>query len=115
MRTKTCGEIESEFYFKKRILYLFHTMNVRLYKKCSKTHELEDRLHLYNTALGSFTYHIKVEYKCLDQFLINLTLLISIRQFFEVLKQRHFKNITCRNLSRKVKAHLFKNNYILLC
>ena len=115
MRRKTCGETESEFYFKMRILYLFHTMNVRLYKKCSKTHGLEDRLHLYNPALGSFNYHIKVKYKCLDQFLINLTLLISIRQIFEVLKQRHFKNITCRNQSRKVKAHLFKNNYILLC
>ena len=38
--------------------------------------------------LGPFNYHIKVKCKCFYQFLINLTLSISIRQIFKVLQQR---------------------------
>ena len=42
-------------------------------------------------ALGPLNYRIKSKCKHLYQFLINFTLSISIRQIFEVLKQRRVK------------------------
>ena len=63
-------------------------MNLWLRKNSSKTQELENLCDLYTPSLGSFNYHIKVKYKYVYQCLINLTLSISIRQIFEILKQR---------------------------
>ena len=56
-------------------------------KNCSKIQEFENRYDLYTSPLGSFNYPIKGKRKCLYQFLIRLTLPISIWQIFEVLKQ----------------------------
>ena len=66
-------------------------MNVWPCKNCIKTQERENRRDLYTPALSLFNYHTKVKYKCLYQFLINITLSISIRQISEVLKQRPFR------------------------
>ena len=63
-------------------------MNIWPCKNCIKTQERENRRDLYTPALSLFNYHTKVKYKCLYQFLINITLSISIRQISEVLKQR---------------------------
>ena len=65
-------------------------MNIWLCKNCIKTQERENRRDLYTPALSLFNYHTKVKDKCLYQFLINITLSISIRQISEVLKQRQF-------------------------
>ena len=75
-------------------IYFVQQMNIWLCKNCIKTQERENRRDLYTLALSLFNYHIKVKYKCLYQFLINVTLSISIRQISEVLKQRH--NSTCK-------------------
>ena len=64
-------------------------MSFWLCKNCSKIQELENRRDLYTPALGPFNYYIKGKCKCFYQFLINLTLSISIWQIYEVLKQRH--------------------------
>ena len=66
-------------------------MNIWPCKNCIKTQERENRRDLYTPALSLFNYHIKVKYKCLYQFLINITLSISIRQISKVLKQRQLK------------------------
>ena len=58
-------------------------MNIWPCKNCIKTQERENR-DLYTSALSLFYYHTKVKYKCPYQFLIKITLSISIRQIFEV-------------------------------
>ena len=87
--------LKSAFY-----IYSTRQMNLSLYKNCSKTQELENHRDLCAPALGPFNYHIKVKCKRLYQFLINLTLLISIRQIFEVLKKRlkYFSCVLCKDL-----------------
>ena len=65
-------------------------MNIWPCKNCIKTQERQNR-DLYIPALSLFNYHTKVKYKCLYQFLIKITLSISIRQIFEVLKKRQHK------------------------
>ena len=83
-------------------------MSFWLCKNCSKIQELENRCDLYASALGPFNYHINGKCKCLYQFLINLILPISIRQIFEVLKQRLLKSskFTSRRNWRPTDPHL---------
>ena len=69
-------------------IYFIKQIGFWLCKNCNKIQELENRRDLHTPALGPFNYHIKGKCKCLYQLLINLTLPISIRQMFEVLKQR---------------------------
>ena len=76
------------FDFEKCILYSVQQMNIWPCKNCIKTQERENRRDLYTPALSLFNYHTKVKYNCLYQFLINITLSISIRKISEVLKQR---------------------------
>ena len=66
-------------------IYSIRQMNLWLCKSCSITQELENRSDLYIPSLSSINYHTKVRSKCVYQFLINLTLLISIRQIFDLL------------------------------
>ena len=69
-------------------IYFIKQIGFWLCKTCNKIQELENRRDLHTPALGPFNYHIKGKCKCLYQLLINLMLPISIRQMFEVLKQR---------------------------
>ena len=66
-------------------------MNLWPCKNCIKTQERENRRDLYTPVLSLFNYHTKIKCKCSYQFLINITLSISIRKISEVLKQRQFK------------------------
>ena len=66
-------------------------MNISPCKNCIKTQQRENRRDLYTPALSLFNYHTKVKYKWIYQFLINITLSISIRQIYEVLQQRPMK------------------------
>ena len=90
MHWKPCAEIQSVF-----SVYSIRQISFWLCINCSKIQEFENRRDLYIPALGLFNYHIKVKRKCLYQFLINLTLSISIRQITDVLKQR--PEVFCKN------------------
>ena len=94
MRRKSCAEIESEFNV---WIWKVHSLSIpsdRWAFDCVKTAVKFKNLKIViciPPALGPFNYHIKGKCKCIYQFLINLTLSISIRQIFEVLKQRLIK------------------------
>ena len=99
------------FKFEKYILYLFRPTGELFWlcKNCSKVQKLEYRRDSYTPALGLFNYHVKGKYKCLYQFLLNLTLSVSIRQIFEVLKQRLLLILRGFFSARKFRTKLWNN------
>ena len=74
----------------KNVFSIYSVRQMKLWpcKNCIKTQQLKNRRDLYIPVLSPYNYHVKVKCKSLYQFLINITLSISIRQIFEVLKQR---------------------------
>ena len=84
------------FDFEKCILYLFRPADdIWSFKNCIKTQECENCRDFYTPALSLFNYYTKVKNKSLYQFLINITLWISIWQISEVLKQRQLGSKSC--------------------